>query len=133
MWRRSPAGCRTPSPSPSSARAAKSRSASPSGSPASTADRLPRPPRFLGGRDPAGLLEDDGPAAVDHDAVLGVPADRVGQRPRLRLPAPGSELLWAQVVVDAEHLLLDDRALVQVTGDVVRGRPDELDAPGVCL
>jgi hypothetical protein len=40
-----------------------------------------------------GLLEDDGAAAVDHDAVLGVPAHGACQRPGLGLPAPGGELL----------------------------------------
>src|SRR3954452_11620240 len=133
MWRRSPAGCRTPSPSPSSARAATSRSASPSGSPAPTPDPRTRPPRILGGRDPAGSLEDDGPAPVDDDAVLRVPPDRAGEAPRLGLSTPGSELIGAQRVVDAEHLLLDDRAFVQVPGDVVRRRADELDPPGMCL
>src|SRR4051794_22380878 len=109
MWRRSPADCRTPSVSPSSARAATSRSASPSGSPAPTPDPSHPAPGHPGAGSPRSL-EDDGPAAVDDDAVLRVPADRVGEGPGLGLPTTGSQLLGAQVMVDAEHLLLDDRA-----------------------
>ena len=87
--RRSPAACRSPSPASSRPRAATSRSASPSRSSASTADPPTRPPGFLGGQDLAGSLEDDGAAAVDDDAVLGVPADRAGQRPASRSPGRG--------------------------------------------
>src|SRR5215216_3348132 len=82
-------------------------------------------PRWAGGQPRS--LEDDSPAPVDDHAVLGVPADRVREGPGLGLPAPGGELFRRRRVVDAEHLLLDDRALVQICGDVVRGRTDELD------
>jgi hypothetical protein len=36
-------------------------------------------------------------------------------------------------VIDADHVLLDDRALVELAGDVVAGGADQLDAAGVGL
>ena len=47
----------------------------------------------------------------------------------------GAEPLEARdivLVADADHVLLDDQALVQVLGDVVRGRPDQLHAAFAC-
>src|SRR5262249_2833403 len=73
------------------------------------------------------LAEDDGLVAVEQDPVVGVPADRPGQGDALGVPADGHQLGRAVRVVDPGHLLLDDRSLVQVGGDVVRGGTDQLD------
>jgi drug/metabolite transporter (DMT)-like permease len=80
-----------------------------------------------------GLAEDDGLVAVEQDPVAGVPADRPGQGDALGVPADGHQLGRAVRVVDPGHLLLDDRPLVQVGGDVVRGGADQLDPARVRL
>jgi drug/metabolite transporter (DMT)-like permease len=79
------------------------------------------------------LAEDDGLVAVEQDPVVGVPADRPGQGDALGVPADGHQLGRAVRVVDPGHLLLDDRPLVQVGGDVVRGGADQLDPARVRL
>jgi drug/metabolite transporter (DMT)-like permease len=85
-------------------------------------------------RPAAGALpEDDGLVAVEQDPVVGVPADRPGQGDALGVPADGHQLGRAVRVVDPGHLLLDDRPLVQVGGDVVRGGADQLDPARVRL
>jgi drug/metabolite transporter (DMT)-like permease len=81
----------------------------------------------------AELAEDDGLVAVEQDPVVGVPADRPGQGDALGVPADGHQLGRAVRVVDPGHLLLDDRPLVQVGGDVVRGGADQLDPARVRL
>jgi drug/metabolite transporter (DMT)-like permease len=80
-----------------------------------------------------GLAEDDCLVAVEQDPVVGVPADRPGQGDALGVPADGHQLGRAVRVVDPGHLLLDDRPLVQVGGDVVRGGADQLDPARVRL
>ncbi len=78
----------------------------------------------LGGARRPGSAEDDGAAAVQQDAMLGVPADGAGERDPLGVAADGGQILRAVRVVDPGDLLLDDRALVQVGRDVVGGRAD---------
>src|SRR5690242_5739445 len=74
------------------------------------------------GQPPAGrLAEDDGLVPVEQDPVVGVPADGPGQGEALGVTADGHQLGRAVRVVDPGHLLLDDRPLVQVGRDVVRG------------
>src|SRR5690606_15498545 len=82
---------------------------------------------------PSRSAEDDGPVTVQQHAVLGVPAHGARQRPPLDVLAQGDEVLDRMRVVHALDVLLDDRALVQVARDVVRGRADELDAALVRL
>src|SRR5215475_962106 len=77
--------------------------------------------------------EDDGAAAVEQDAVLGVPAYGAGEGDPLGVAADGREVLRTVGMVDPGDLLLDDRALVQVGRHVVRGRADQLDAVRVRL
>src|SRR4051812_12629350 len=79
------------------------------------------------------LPEDDGAVAVEQDAAFAVPADRAGQGERFGVAADGHQLARRVGVVDALDLLLDDRALVEVGRDVVRGRADVLDTPVVGL
>src|SRR5690349_23078857 len=81
----------------------------------------------------AELAEDDGLFAVEQDPVVGVPADGPGQGEALGVTADGHQLGRAVRVVDPGHLLLDDRPLVQVGRDVVRGRADQLDPARVRL
>src|SRR5579859_178039 len=81
----------------------------------------------------ASLVEDDRAVAVEQDTVLGVPADRPGERLAFHVPADRRHLVGGHRVVDPGDLLLDDRALVQAGGDVVGSRPDHLDAAVVSL
>jgi len=86
------------------------------------------------GQPPAGrLAEDDGLVSVEQDPVVGMPADGPGQGEALGVTADGHQFGRAVRVVDPGHLLLDDRPLVQVSGDVVRGGADQLDPARVRL
>ena len=61
-----------------------------------------------------GSAEDDGLVAVEQDPGLGVPADGAGEHLALHVAAGGGEGGGVVAVVDAHHVLLDDRALVEV-------------------
>ncbi len=65
--------------------------------------------------------------------MLGVPAHGAGQHRGLDLAADGDHLPRAGGVAYAAHVLLDDRAVVEVGGDVMGGGADQLDAAGVRL
>jgi hypothetical protein len=56
-----------------------------------------------------------------------VPGHRLGEHLALHVAAHPAHVLDGGAVVDAGHLLLDDRPGVEVGGHVVRRRPDELD------
>ena len=77
--------------------------------------------------------EDDRAAAREEDARLGVVAHRARQDATLDVAADRDEALGGLRVGDADDVLLDDRALVEVGCDVVRRRPDELHAAVVRL
>ena len=77
--------------------------------------------------------EDDGAHAVEQHPVLGMPAHRAGERSTLHVLAQPHHVLHRAAVVHPFDVLLDDRPLVEVGGDVVRGGADELDAAGVGL
>ena len=72
------------------------------------------------------LPEHHGARPVQQDAVLRLVAH--GAREHLGLDvAPGRfEFLGCLAMVDAFGVLLDDRSLVEVGGDVVRSRADDL-------
>ena len=57
-----------------------------------------------------------------------MPAHGAGQHHAFDVAADRGDLLGRHRVVDPLDVLLDDRALVEVGGDVVRGRADQLDA-----
>src|SRR6185437_16211702 len=78
-------------------------------------------------------VKDYGPIAVEQYPVLRVPGHRPGQDLCLDVPAGLGEALRGERVVYPDHVLLDDRALVQVRGDVVGGGADQLDAARVGL
>ncbi len=79
--------------------------------------------------------EDDGVAAVQQHTVLAVPAGPHATAPALSASRPAGGQVCGRVerVVDANHVLLDDRALVEVGRHVVGGGADQLHAAGVCL
>ncbi len=71
--------------------------------------------------------EDDGAVPVEQYPVLGVPAHRLRQHPALDVLALGLQRGHRVLVAGPCHVLLDDRALIEVRRHVVRRRPDELD------
>src|SRR5256885_11381426 len=81
----------------------------------------------MGGREPASA-EDHGLVAVEDDAVLAVPLDGAGQHLALGVAAAGREVLHGVGVVGAGHVLLDDRALVQVGRPIVGRVANQLHA-----
>ena len=66
--------------------------------------------------------------AVQQYPVLAMPPHRARQCERLGVLADRGEAGGVVGVVDSDHFLLDDRPLVEVGGDVVRRRADQLDA-----
>jgi hypothetical protein len=71
--------------------------------------------------------------AVDQDAALAVPVDGASQRQALGVAADGDELVGAGTVIDADDVLLDDRSLVQIGGDVVGGGAHEFHSAAMGL
>ena len=89
----------------------------------SRADRVSEPRR----RPPSPESgEDDGVLAVAQDTVLAVPADGAGQHGPLDVGAATLQVGHGVGVGGPDHVLLDDRAIVQILGDVVGGGPDQL-------
>src|SRR5436190_8574939 len=78
-------------------------------------------------------VKDYGPIAVEQYPVFRVPGHRPGQDLCLDVPAGLGEALRGERVVHPDHVLLDDRALVQLRGHVVGGGADQLDAARVGL
>ena len=58
--------------------------------------------------------------------MVDVPAHRPRQHHLLQVAALLQQVFEPVAVRDAHHVLLDDRPLVQVFGDVVAGRADQL-------
>ena len=84
--------------------------------------------RWRHSREKVELLQADGLVAVPDDAVLAVPQHRSRQHGALDVGAEAHQVFDAVPVIDPHHVLLDDRSLVEVFGDVVRCRADEFDA-----
>jgi hypothetical protein len=63
---------------------------------------------------------------VEHHPVLSVPTHRSRQDHALHVAAELDQLVGRESVVDADHVLLDDRALVEILGNVVGGGADQL-------
>ncbi len=64
--------------------------------------------------------------AVQQNPVLAVRLDRPGQGDPLDVGAQAPQAPDVVAVRDADHVLLDDRAGVELLGHVVRGRSDQL-------
>ncbi|MPL84484.1 hypothetical protein SDC9_30449 [bioreactor metagenome] len=67
-------------------------------------------------------------AAVDEGAVVDMGVDRAGEHLRLDVTAKAHVILGRLRMGDAHRVLLDDRALVEIGGDVMRRRANELHA-----
>src|SRR5258708_39634461 len=74
-----------------------------------------------------------GLAAIEDDAILQVVADRARQHAALDIAALASEVVGRIAMADALDVLIDDRAFIEVAGDVMRGGADQLDAALVRL
>jgi hypothetical protein len=77
--------------------------------------------------------EDDRAVTVEQDPALAVPPDGPGQRECFRIPADCGQGTLVVGVIDADHLLFDDRAFVQFRGHVMgshRGCPTATETPG---
>src|SRR4051794_12030642 len=73
------------------------------------------------------FLEDDRGVLVQEDAVLAVPFHRSGEHGPLDVGPESLEGRGVAAVRDPHHVLLDDRAGVELGCHVMRGRADELD------
>ncbi|KAG1317178.1 hypothetical protein G6F63_015778 [Rhizopus arrhizus] len=70
---------------------------------------------------------------VEQDAVLDMPAHGTRQHQRFGVTAQPHQLTRCHGMVHARDVLFDDRAFVQILGDVVRGGADDLDPARVRL
>ncbi len=64
---------------------------------------------------------------IEQDAVFHMAAHRTRQHQRFGITAQPHQFARRHRMVNAGHVLFDDRAFVQVLGDVVRGGADDLD------
>jgi Amt family ammonium transporter len=80
-----------------------------------------------------GLAEDDGLVAMHQHPVFQVVAQAAGEHGLLDVLAVAHHVFRRVGVVDADDVLLDDRAGVEFAGDVVAGGADQLDAARVGL
>src|SRR5215213_10084796 len=70
----------------------------------------------------------DGLAAVEDDAILEMMAHGARQHAAFDVAALAREIFRRVAVADALDVLVDDRALVEVTRDIMGGGADQLDA-----
>lgn len=95
------------------------------------AQTAPRPRQYPCER--ASAREDDRSVAVHEDAALRMEADGLCEDAAFHVLAERHHVGRGVGVGDAGDVLLDDRALVEVSGHVVGGRADQLDAALVGL
>src|SRR6202012_851820 len=74
------------------------------------------------------IHEYDGLAAIEDHAILQVTPHGPRQHAALDVAALAHEIVRRIAMADALDVLVDDRALVEVAGDVMRGGTDQLDA-----
>ena len=74
------------------------------------------------------LVENDGFITVEQDAIFDVPADRPGEHNFLQVSTFLKQIIDGISMGDANHVLLDNRAVVKHLGDVVAGRTNQFHA-----
>ena len=79
------------------------------------------------------LTEDDRSPTAEQHAVLAVPSDCSRQRLALVIPTERNQLVRIHRVVDTSHLLLDDRALIEMGRHVVRCSANQFHAMSMSL
>src|SRR6516225_9850755 len=67
------------------------------------------------------------PVPIEQDTVVNVPADCAGKHDFFEVAALLEEVFHRIAVRDADHVLLDDGAIVEYLGNVVAGRSDQFD------
>src|SRR5258708_22751950 len=77
--------------------------------------------------------KDDGPLAVDDDAVLEEEMDRARKDPALDVAPLPDQIFRRVAVADAFDVLFDDRTFVEIARRELRGGPDDLHAARVRL
>src|SRR5690625_5466545 len=65
--------------------------------------------------------------------MLGVPLHCAGECAPLNVFAQRNHFFYRVGVIDALDVLFDDWALIEVSGDVMRGCADQFDAAVICL
>src|ERR1039457_1894869 len=75
------------------------------------------------------VSEDDRPPTVHDHPIVEVQRHRSREHEALDVAPDVLEVVGALAVVDADDVLVDDRPVVELLCDVVRGRADQLDAP----
>lgn len=71
--------------------------------------------------------------AIQQNPMLGHIFDRRGQHIAFNSASSMSQLLGAHAMVHADHVLLDDRPLIQITRHKMGGGTDNLHPAIVCL
>lgn len=69
---------------------------------------------------------------MDQHAVVEVVADAAGEGEAFAIAAEAQQVLGGMIVLHADDFLVDDRALVEVGGDVMAGGADEFHSAVVC-
>src|SRR5437899_1939576 len=77
---------------------------------------------------PPSIHEHHGLAAVEDDAILEMMAHGAREHAALDIAALAREIFRRVAMADALDVLVDDRAFVEIAGNVMRGRADQLDA-----
>jgi hypothetical protein len=81
----------------------------------------------------ASTFEGDGAPAVHEHPVVNVSSQGPRKDRDLEVPAPALQVLDIVAMADPQHVLVNDRTVVQVGGDVVSRDTDELHATFVGL
>src|SRR5690242_10640310 len=76
----------------------------------------------------ANVLENDCLISVEEHAVLDVPADGTRQHYLFKVAPFAHQILHCVSMRHSNHILFDDRTVVENFGDVVTGSPDQLHA-----
>src|ERR1700738_3520024 len=77
---------------------------------------------------PPSIHEHHGLAAVEDHTVVQMIADRARQHAAFDVAPLADQIVGRIAMADALDVLVDDRALIEVAGDVMRGSTDQLDA-----
>src|SRR5690349_11864267 len=75
---------------------------------------------------PVRSVKDDGLVPVHQDAAFQMPRNRLGQHLSFQLATLPDKVLHPMTMRDARHVLMDDRAFIEIAGGVVRRGTDEL-------
>src|SRR5271169_3417869 len=75
-----------------------------------------------------GLLKDNGLIAVEQNAILHMPPDGARQNDLLDIPSLLHQVIDGVAVINPNHVLFDDGAIIEHLRNVVSGSADQLHA-----